>query len=97
MSPFIKYFFTYHVSSIIILLEVGKFPFFVVSIVFFLVFQFSRLILALYADIPALYAKIPCYLVLCVYYFARCASGGGSHGWRGGVPVLVRVFNQAGI
>ena len=48
--------------------------------------------------IPALYAKIPCYV------FSTCSTargaqvggggGVGSHGWCGGVPGLVRFFNQ---
>ena len=63
----------------------------------FPVFLFYRPIPAFYAYIPALYTKIHCYV------FSTCSTtrglragvgGVGSHGWLGGVPGLVHVFNQ---
>ena len=52
--------------------------------------------LILYADIPTLYDEITC----CMFSTCSTAHGAwvgvGFHGWCGGVPGLLRVFNQAG-
>ena len=41
---------------------------------------------------------LPCFLRAVPRALREWGGGGGvgSHGWRGGVPGLVRVFNQAG-
>ena len=55
---------------------------------------------AFYADIPTFYAKIICYSssTCCTARSVQVGwvvGGVGSHGWHGGIPVLIRVFMQA--